>query len=193
MICERVSAQIWQGNYPCILSRNWPDTATFEPHDNTMFRFVRNCLLPLERNSNNSRIYLSDPLLTHTLEIKAKSKVDKNGKTHENACNHRGHKEMRATRIELAYPAWEAGVLPLNYARLSIYNQNTYTHFPGFVKRKIPPLRPASRLWDSSLYATSGNVDFDLGSVLNVSNLVLWRDVCGEKEKSPTIDSVNYS
>lgn len=29
----------------------------------------------------------------------------------------RGLKVMRATRIELAYPAWEADVLPLNYAR----------------------------------------------------------------------------
>src|SRR5690554_2943198 len=45
---------------------------------------------------------------------------------------------MRATRIELAYPAWEAGVLPLNYARLSACLQGLYTPLGRIVKKNPP-------------------------------------------------------
>ncbi len=51
---------------------------------------------------------------------------------------------MRVTRIELAYPAWEADVLPLNYTRISTYNQSIYTDSKGFVKGKISPQHPTS-------------------------------------------------
>ncbi len=60
-------------------------------------------------------------------------------------------RKMRVTRIELAYPAWEADVLPLNYTRLSAYNTSLYTDFPAVVKRKISP---------SGLCERSGQVIF---------------------------------
>ncbi len=46
-------------------------------------------------------------------------------------------KILRATGIEPTYRAWEARVLPLNYARVSRYCVGIYTHFAGFVKLKI--------------------------------------------------------
>jgi hypothetical protein len=52
-------------------------------------------------------------------------------------------KPLRVTRIELAYRAWEARVLPLNYTRLNACLTGIYIDFPAVVKRKIPP--PAAR------------------------------------------------
>jgi hypothetical protein len=49
---------------------------------------------------------------------------------------------MRVTRIELAYPAWEADVLPLNYTRVSAYKVDIYTDPRAFVKGKIALQRP---------------------------------------------------
>ncbi len=46
-------------------------------------------------------------------------------------------KILRATGIEPTYRAWEARVLPLNYARVSRYCVGIYTHFAGFVKLKM--------------------------------------------------------
>ena len=51
------------------------------------------------------------------------------------------------TRIELAYPAWEADVLPLNYTRLSAYNKSIYTDFPTVVKRKISNQFVEQSIW----------------------------------------------
>ena len=68
------------------------------------------------------------------------------------------------TRIELAYPAWEAGVLPLNYARISPYNSSIYTHFKAVVKRKIHP--PAVIEWSGQVClecALSGLFVEDIG------------------------------
>ncbi len=40
-------------------------------------------------------------------------------------------KILRATGIEPTYRAWEARVLPLNYARVSRYFVGIYTILPG--------------------------------------------------------------
>ena len=46
---------------------------------------------------------------------------------------------MRATRIELAYQAWEACILPLNYAREGVDFQALYTALRAIVKKNCYP------------------------------------------------------
>ena len=57
-------------------------------------------------------------------------------------------KKMRVTRIELAYPAWEADVLPLNYTRLSAYNSiSIYTDSRDLSRIKYGPGVSGASFW----------------------------------------------
>ena len=88
--------------------------------------------------------------------------------------------------IEPTYPAWEAGVLPMNYARIFNCRSGRHSSISFMEQYSLHIVQTSSnRGWDERRYSLAFSGSIERAICFCQSRLFLARDICRSGSKDP--------